>query len=119
MRAYTKFIGQVLATGLAALIPSLTDNVVSASEWVNVGILTLGSVGVLGAGNLPAGVWKYTKTYVSAATAGLVVLASFLTDGVSLTEWLQVVIAVLGSLGVFGVPGPKVYPTPRGRHEAA
>jgi hypothetical protein len=85
---------------------------------LNIAILALGAISVLGAGNLPSGVWKYTKLYVSAATAGLVVLASFLTDGVTTTEWLQVGIAVLGALGVIAAPGPLVLPQPLGRHQA-
>lgn len=117
MKRYGKFIGQVVATVLAAIVPALAgDGVVSSAEWLNVGILALGAVSVLGAGEFPEGVWKYMKTYVSAATAGLLVLASFWTGGVTTTEWLQVGVAVLGALGVTAAPGPRVLPQPLGRH---
>lgn len=107
---YQKFIAQVVATVLAALVPALADGSLSAAEWVNVGIIGLGAVGVLGAGNLPSGVWAHTKVIVSVATAVLVALASFLTGGVNLTEWIQIAMAALGAVGVVAVPGPKVIP---------
>jgi hypothetical protein len=119
MKRYMKFAAQIAASVLAAVVAALAgDNMVSNAEWINIAILALGAISVLGAGNLPSGVWKYTKLYVSAATAGLVVLASFLTDGVTTTEWLQVGIAVLGALGVIAAPGPLVLPQPLGRHQA-
>lgn len=107
---YLKFFAQVAATVLAALAPSFAgDNHVSVNEAVNVLILVLGSVAVIGAGNLPAGVWKYTKLIVAAATAGAVVLQSaLLTEGVSTTEWFQITLAILGALGVGVAPGPVV-----------
>lgn len=106
MRNYQKFVAQVVATVLAALVPALADGKLSTAEWVNVGIIGLGAVAVLGAGNLPVGVWQHTKTIVSVATAVLVTIASFLTGGLSTTEWIQIGMAALGAVGVFAVPGP-------------
>lgn len=117
MKQYAKFLAQVAATVMAAVATALVgDNHISTNEWVNVAILALGAVGVVGAGNLPAGIWAHTKAIVSAATAGLVLLQSVLTGGVSTTEWFQVALAVLGALGVFAVRGPVVVPAAsRGR----
>jgi hypothetical protein len=113
---YLKFAAQVIATIISAVALAFGDGQVSASEWINVVILGLGSVAVLGAGNLPSGVWSHTKTIVSAATAGAVFLQSAITGGIDGAEWLQLVLAVLGALGVLAVKGPVVVPA--GRHEA-
>ena len=117
MRQYAKFAAQVIATFATALVAGLLDDRIDTLEWINAGIVGLGAVAVLGAGNLPSGVWAYTKTIVAAATAGLVLLTSFLADGaMSGAEWLQVLIAVAGAAGVAVVPGPRVVPA--GRHAA-
>lgn len=112
MKVYLKFGAQVLATVLAALATALFgDNRITTNEGVNILILALGSIAVLGAGNLPAGVWSYTKSIVAAATAAAVVLESaLLTSGVSPTEWVQIILAALGAVGVFAVRGPNVVP---------
>jgi hypothetical protein len=120
VRQYLKLMAQLAATVLAALGAALAgDQHIDVSEWVNVVILALGSVAVLGAGNLPEGVWRFTKTIVSAATAGAVVLQSALSDGVSQAEWVQIALAVLGAAGVLGLRGPVVYDAATvGRHAA-
>jgi hypothetical protein len=107
---YAKFAAQVAVTVLAAAVALLngTDHP-GASDWVNVVIVGLGSVAVLGAGNLPAGVWRYAKLVVTAATAVAVLLQSAITDGISSAEWLQLGLAALGALGVYAAPGPRVY----------
>jgi hypothetical protein len=107
---YMKLAAQVAATVVAAVVALLngTDHP-GASDWVNVAIIGLGAVAVLGAGNLPAGVWAHAKTIVAAATAVAVLLQSFITDGISSAEWLQLALAALGALGVYVAPGPKVY----------
>lgn len=114
MNGYLKFAAEVLATVLAGIAAAVTgDGVINTTEWLNVIVLGVGAVGVLGAGNLPAGVWAYTKLIAAAATAGAVFLMSALTDGnVSTAEWYQFGIAVLGALGVFAVRGPVVTPAP-------
>lgn len=121
MKQYAKFIAQVAATVLAAVVALLngTDHP-GASDWVNVLVVALGAVAVLGAGNLPEGVWRHTKTFVAAATAVAVLLQSVITDGISAAEWLQLALAALGALGVYAAKGPIVYDAASvGRHAAA
>lgn len=109
MNRYAKFGAQVLATVLAAIIAGLVDDRLDFTEWLNVGVLALGSVGVLGAGNLPDGVWRYTKAIVAAASAVLVLWQSLASGGMTTSEWLQLAVAALGALGVLAVKGPTVY----------
>jgi predicted small integral membrane protein len=106
---YLKFAAQVAATALAALIAGLLDDRLDFVEWLNVGVMALGSVGVLGAGNLPAGVWRYTKAIVAAASAVLVLWQSLASGGMTSSEWMQLAVAALGAVGVLAAPGPKVY----------
>jgi uncharacterized membrane protein YqaE (UPF0057 family) len=105
---YLKLIAQLVATVLAALVAALYDGAITTDEWINVLLLGLGALAVLGAGELPAGVWAHTKTIVSAATAGAVFLQSAVTGGLSGAEWLQLVLAVLATFGVGAVSGPVV-----------
>lgn len=105
---YLKFAAQVFAAAVSALIAALVDDRIDFSEWINAGVLALGAVAVLGAGDLPAGVWRYTKPIVSVASAVLVLWQSLATDGMSTGEWLQLAVAALGALGVYAAPGPKV-----------
>lgn len=111
---YAKFVAQVVVTVLAAVVPLLNGTShPNGSDWVNVAIIGLGAVAVLGAGELPAGVWRYTKTIVSAATAVAVLLQSLITDGISSAEWIQLALAAAGALGVIAAPGPQVVEKPR------
>lgn len=109
MKLYLKFAAQVVAAVLAAIVAASVDNRVDFDEWVNAGYVGLGAVAVLGAGNLPAGVWRYTKTMVAAASAVLVLWHSLASGGLTVSEWLQLGAAALGAVGVYALPGPKVY----------
>jgi hypothetical protein len=127
---YKKFIAGVLSAIATAAIPLVSDNSgFSQAEAINVFIAALGAVSILGAGNLPEGVWKYTKEYVAAATTAAMFAVSAISDGSWTTaEVLQVVLTFLGALSVTIAPGPVVTqePTaltgvvepPRGRHAA-
>lgn len=115
MQRYLKFIAQVVMTAAVALVAALQDNRIDAAEWINVLIAAASAVAVLGGGELPAGVWAHTKTIVAAALAGLMLLASLVSDGGTITssEWLQVALAVAGAVGVAVVKGPVVAPVSR------
>lgn len=114
MNRYLKFAVQVVIAAITAIVAAAADDVIDAPEWINVVIVALGAVAVLGAGNLPSGVWAYTKTIVAAATAGAVFLQSAISGGVTTSEWLQLALAVTGALGVAVVPGPRVLRAVRG-----
>jgi 2-keto-3-deoxy-6-phosphogluconate aldolase len=109
---YGKAIAQVVATVLSAVLAAMVvDNVVSASEWVNVAVLGVGALGVFAAPNVPGA--AFTKSILAAASAALVVLTSAITDGVQATEWLQMAVAALGALGVYAwrQPAGVAHPT--------
>lgn len=101
IKVYAKSIAAVVATVLSAIYISLGDGSVSSTEWVNVAIAGVGALTVFYAPNVPFA--KYTKSVVAAATAGLIVLQSAITDGVTQTELIQIVLAVAGAVGVYAV----------------
>ena len=111
-KGYGKFFMQVAATALAAIVAALVDDRIDFTEWLNVGVLALGAVGVAAAGNLPSGFWSHAKTWVAAASAVLVLWQSLASGGMTTSEWLQLAMAALGAVGVYAVRGPVVHEAP-------
>lgn len=100
---YAKTIAMVVATGLSAAIVALTgDGVFNDVELINIAIAVVGAVGVLYVPNAPNG--PVAKAVVAALMAVLTLAVNFIADGVALSEWLQLAVAALGALGVYGVP---------------
>jgi hypothetical protein len=112
LRLYGKFILQVLVVAVSSLIAALQNDRVDAAEWILVLLAVAQAVSVLGAGNLPAGVWRYTKVGAASLIAGLSLLVAFVSDGgvVTSSEWLQVLVAVLGAAGIPLLKGPVLQP---------
>ncbi len=98
---YRKFYAAVLATILSAVVAASTDGAITHDEWVNVAIAGVSACAVFTAPNVPYA--RYTKSVIAVLMAVLTLLVSFISDGVSTPELLQLVIAGLGALGVYGV----------------
>ena len=99
---YAKFGLAVIATVLTAVVGAYTDGMISNAEWINVAIAGVGSCGIFAAPNIPASL--YTKSVLAVLTAVLMALASFISDGISQSEVMQLVVIALGALGVYAVP---------------
>lgn len=112
MNIYLKFFAQaaaaLLSIGAAALAQA--NGTLSPLGWTNVLITGLGAIAVLGAGELPTGVWANTKVYVSAATVATVTLSSLISTDVHIAyaQWLQIAVAVIATFVVALVPGPTM-----------
>jgi ABC-type thiamin/hydroxymethylpyrimidine transport system permease subunit len=103
---YLKSGVAVAAAVLAAVVTALTgDNAIDASEWVNVVILGAGAAAVFVAPNVPGA--RYTKLGLAIITAMATAAASLVSDGISLTDGLQVAMAALGALGVHQLPNSR------------
>ena len=103
MNKYAKFAAQVVATVLAAVLAAFTgDNVINATEWVNIAIIGVGACAVFTGPNVPGA--SYTKTVLAVLAAVLTVLASAIIGGIDVTEWIQIGMAALGALGVVVLP---------------
>jgi hypothetical protein len=107
MNVYAKALMYIALTAVGFLATALTDNALSTEEVLNLAIMVIGAVGVYAVPNLPEGWRSYSKTIIAAVTAGLVALLSFLTDGVTAAEWMQVVVAAFAGVGVFIAPNQQ------------
>lgn len=104
MKLYAKSLLYVLLAIAGVLVTALTDNVVTISELVNIAIIGVGAVGVYVTPNAPEGVARFLKTGVAFTAAALVALSSFLTDGITAAEWMQIAIAAFAGIGVYIIP---------------
>lgn len=113
---YMKAVAAIVATVAAAVVAALTgDGIISNVEWVNVAIAFAGAAAVFTAPNVPGA--RYTKFILAAISAVLVFLASAITDGLTTTEIVQLVVVALGALGVYAAPySPELEAV--GRHSA-
>lgn len=103
MGRYAKFILAVMATIISGIVVSLTgDEEITTVEWVNISISGVGACAVFAAPNVPGAM--YTKSILAVLTACLTLIASFISDGLTTSEWLQVAIAGMGAVGVWAVP---------------
>jgi hypothetical protein len=118
MKVYAKFFLQLAVVAVSSLIAALVDDRVDAAEWILVLIAVGQAVSVLGAGNLPDGVWRHTKVIVAAALAGLSLLVAFVSDGgvITASEWMQVAVAALGAAGIPLFKGPVLSTVPGAQH---
>lgn len=109
---YAKTVAQIIATGIAAVLVALTgDGQFSDVELINVAIAVVGAVGVLYVPNAPNG--AVAKMVVSALMAALTLAVNLIADGVTISEWLQLVMAALAAIGVYAIPN-----SPRPAHMA-
>ncbi|MDF2578482.1 MAG: hypothetical protein K0S49_61 [Microbacterium sp.] len=101
---YAKALLYIALAVVGVLVTALADELLSVDELVNVAIIGVGAITVYLVPNLPSGPGAILKTLVAFAVAGLVALQSFLTGGVSTTEWLQVAVAAFAGVGVYVIP---------------
>lgn len=99
---YAKMVAQILATAISAAIVALTgDGAFSDVELINIAIAAVGAIGVVYVPN--ASNARIAKAVVAALMAVLTLAVNLIADGVTLSEWLQLVVAGLGALGVYSV----------------
>lgn len=99
---YAKLVAAVIAAGLSAAVAALTDGTIGQGEAINIAIVVVGACAVFAAPNVPGA--PVTKAVIAVLTAVLTLAASLITDGLNLSDWLQLAVAALGALGVYAVP---------------
>ena len=106
---YSKAITYIAMAALTFLVTALSDNVLAVDEVLNLVVIVLGAIGVYLVPNFPEGAAKVAKTGVAFLTAAVVAALSFLTGGIEVTEWIQIVLAAFAAVGVYIIPnGPEV-----------
>lgn len=101
---YAKSLLYIALAVVGVLVTALADELLTVDELVNVAIIGVGAITVYLVPNLPSGVGRYAKTIVTFVVAGLVALQSFLTGGITITEWLQIAVAAFAGIGVYVIP---------------
>ena len=101
---YAKSLLYIALAVVGVLVTALADDLITVDELVNIGIIGVGAIVTYLVPNLPEGVGRYAKVIVTFVIAALVALQSFLTDGVTTTEWLQIAVAAFAGIGVYVIP---------------
>ena len=99
-----KAVTYIALAAVTFLVTALSDNNLSSEELLNLTVVILGAIGVYAVPNFPEGVARFAKTGIAFLTAGVLAALSFLTDGISTTEWLQIIVAAFTAIGVYIVP---------------
>ena len=106
---YTKAVVSILAAIIAAVAAAITDNTVTALELAVILIAAITTVNVYLVPNLPEGrIRRHAKSLVAFFGAALALLVTTLGTGgwsdVTASEWLLVILAGLGGIGVTVLP---------------
>lgn len=116
--AALKAYGGVVMTVAMFLASALTDNHITSAEWVNTGLVFLGTVGVwyfpnTSGGAMAGRIAKFVAMVLTGVLGQLLVV--WVPDGmISGAEWAQLIVAVLGSIGIVAVPNVGyVWASPR------
>lgn len=107
LATYAKSLVYVVLAVIGFAITAVADNLITTEELLNGLVVVLGALVVYVIPNMPAGVAKYSKAIVAFGTAAVVALLSFLSGGVTLSEWLQVIVAAFAGVGVLVIPNAK------------
>lgn len=99
--SYLKLIVALVGAVVMSVASFATDNHVSTDEWIQVAIAGATALGVWAAANVPQFTWA--KTFVAVLLAVLNLLVSYITDGISTSEWLNLAVAALTAAGVYAV----------------
>lgn len=100
--SYLKLIVALVGAVVMSVASFATDNTVTTEEWIQVAIAGATALGVWAAANVPQFTWA--KTFVVVVLAVLNLLVSYITDGISTAEWLNLAVAALTAAGVYATP---------------
>jgi hypothetical protein len=109
---YAKALMAVVATVVSAVVAALTgDGFIGNVEWINIAIAGVAALAVFAAPNVPGA--RITKFVIAFLMAVLTLAVNLIADGITLSEWLQLLVVGLGSVGVYAIPnGRTIDPAP-------
>ena len=109
LRTYGKALLALLFALVTAAQAAISDGRITTVEDVQIIIAVVTAAGVYIVPIHPT--WTWTKTVVAVLLAGLNVLVTVVYNGMSTSDWAEVILAVLTVLGVGAVPALSL---PRG-----
>jgi hypothetical protein len=104
LAGHAKSLIYVFLAAVAFLATAASDDALTNEEVLNLTVVVLGAVLVYWVPNLKAGVGRWLKMIIAFAIAGIVAGLSFLTDGVTPSEWMQIILAAFAGVGVYITP---------------
>lgn len=108
---FSKLIAAIVGTVALAVQTALADGGLSTEDFVVIGSAALAAFGTWLVPNTP--VLATAKLWVSALVLAAGVAVPLIQDGVTTTEWMTILIALLTAAGVYVMPGTPVVPEPR------
>lgn len=101
-----KAITAVIATIASAIVAGLAEGVpLSPAAWINVAVLGVGAASVYIGPNVAGA--SVVKAALAFLTAVLTLAVNLIAEGITLAEWLQLVVAGLNAIGVYAVPNKR------------
>lgn len=104
MSGMVKAIVAAIGAVLVVIASALTDNQVNADEGIAIGTAVLNAFLVYISPNLSVSSAKFSKTIIAGGLAVLSALASYLVDGLSAADIINLVILFATAAGVLGLP---------------
>lgn len=98
LKQYLPAIGMVVAAVVTYLVSALSDDSLSTQELGTVVLTLTGAVAVYIVPRFQSVGWL--KPAIAAVTAAVTAWTAAATDGITSTEYLGILLAVLGALGV-------------------
>lgn len=103
MGTYAKSLLSLAAAVVSALIVALTgDNYIDTVELINVLIAAVTAAAVFTGPNVPGA--RVTKFVLAVLGAVLTLAVNLVADGITASEWLQLLSAAIGAALVYAVP---------------
>ncbi len=105
---FSKLIAAIVGTVALAVQTALADGGLSTEDFVVIGSAALAAFGTWLVPNTP--VLATAKLWVSALVLAAGVAVPLIQDGVTTTEWMTILIALLTAAGVYVAPKPGTTP---------
>lgn len=100
LRQYFPIIGLVLASVVSVFVTAATDNVITSTELGNLVLALLGAVLLYVVPRLHGGLGFWLKTIITLLTAAMQAWLSFLSNGITMAEWGQILLTAFAAVGV-------------------
>lgn len=106
---YRKAVALVAVAVATFLVSALTDDTVSAAEWILFGGVAVSAAGTYVVPELPSGIASAAKTVVTFLVTGFAAAVPLIAGGLTVAEVLTILIAAAAAIGLSTVPNVDDY----------
>lgn len=100
LRQYFPILGLVLVQVISVFVTASTDNAISPTELGNLVLSLFGAILLYVVPRLPGNAGYALKTAIVVLTALVQGILSFMSDGITLNEWSQILLTLFAAVGV-------------------